>query len=174
MDSEERYCLDCRYPLRGLREGGESRCPECGRGFDLGDVATFTTTLRRPAWSWLIAAGSTGLYPLVFLCLVYLHWLVAWASLGHRPRTYGDARRSINNITSAMFDTERWMIEHSLWVFLLSGFLLFFAAVWAPWRYLGRARLPLFLLVPLTPLAWCLPLLLIRLDPGGVFDWLFD
>jgi hypothetical protein len=34
-------CLGCEYPLLGL---DDNRCPECGRGFDLSDPATF----RRP------------------------------------------------------------------------------------------------------------------------------
>jgi len=33
------YCLGCSYCLEGLTE---HRCPECGRGFDREDSATFT------------------------------------------------------------------------------------------------------------------------------------
>ena len=39
MDEPRRFCLDCRYPLVGLRD---TRCPECGRLFDLNDPASFS------------------------------------------------------------------------------------------------------------------------------------
>jgi hypothetical protein len=37
------YCLRCNYDLGGLPE---PRCPECGRGFDPGDPATFRRVPR--------------------------------------------------------------------------------------------------------------------------------
>lgn len=43
------FCLDCRYPLRGLTN---HVCPECGRGFDLKDPTTFSPTASR--WSWAV------------------------------------------------------------------------------------------------------------------------
>lgn len=38
-DPARRICLDCRYPLIGLRD---TRCPECGRLFDPSDPATYS------------------------------------------------------------------------------------------------------------------------------------
>ena len=37
---EKAVCLGCGYSLRGLVV---ARCPECGRGFDPGDAATYLT-----------------------------------------------------------------------------------------------------------------------------------
>ncbi len=37
------YCLDCDYDLRGSVEGGV--CPECGRGFDVGDAGSYREDL---------------------------------------------------------------------------------------------------------------------------------
>lgn len=41
---ENRYCLQCRYALRGL---SEHRCPECGKRFDPDDPDTTAATHRR-------------------------------------------------------------------------------------------------------------------------------
>ena len=41
------FCKGCGYALVGLES---SKCPECGRGFDLGDPRTFA---RRPPRSWV-------------------------------------------------------------------------------------------------------------------------
>lgn len=38
-DPARRICLDCRYPLIGLRD---TRCPECGRLFDPSDPSTYS------------------------------------------------------------------------------------------------------------------------------------
>ncbi len=62
------YCRGCHYDLRHL---SESRCPECGRGFDPLDRATFTT---RPLVAWIdahrrvlrkVAAGALTMLILV-------------------------------------------------------------------------------------------------------------
>ena len=53
-------CLDCDYLLHGLHE---ARCPECGRGFDLGDPATYHTGRPMPLFvrSWLKPIGGPTL-----------------------------------------------------------------------------------------------------------------
>ena len=38
------HCLDCEYDLRGSVEGGV--CPECGRGFDVGDAGSYREGFR--------------------------------------------------------------------------------------------------------------------------------
>lgn len=38
-DANRRFCLDCRYPLVGLRD---TRCPECGRLFDPNDPESYS------------------------------------------------------------------------------------------------------------------------------------
>ena len=63
-------CLACKYALRGLPEG-TSRCPECGRPFNISDPRTFddgspginwTRWARPPGWihSILIVVLCTG------------------------------------------------------------------------------------------------------------------
>lgn len=58
------YCRSCLYDLRGI--GQKSRCPECGRAFDLADPKTFTTRPRRKLWwrrlRWVV-------YPTVLVVL---------------------------------------------------------------------------------------------------------
>ena len=41
-DAPQKFCLDCGYPLDGLRD---PRCPECGLGFDPLDAATFAVNV---------------------------------------------------------------------------------------------------------------------------------
>lgn len=43
--SEEGFCANCRYPLRGLPE---PCCPECGQSFDPHDPHTFLVAGQRP------------------------------------------------------------------------------------------------------------------------------
>ena len=53
--SEHKRCLDCGYILDHLPE---SRCPECGRGFDPDDPKTYFTSLRSGRkYVWLAIAG---------------------------------------------------------------------------------------------------------------------
>jgi hypothetical protein len=51
-------CLTCGYDLRGLPE---PRCPECGRGFDPDDPATFATD-EMAAQALLSAARLAAVY----------------------------------------------------------------------------------------------------------------
>lgn len=80
IDIETRYCLQCRYPLRGL---SEHRCPECGKRFDPADPKT---TAGKPQRSY--RPGSlvllAHLLPLVtlVLALTFLnsrHWAWRWS-----------------------------------------------------------------------------------------------
>jgi len=41
MTPSHRYCRDCGYDLYGLEA---SHCPECGRGFDPDEPATFAAS----------------------------------------------------------------------------------------------------------------------------------
>ena len=49
------WCVACGYDLRGLRGG---RCPECGRGFDPKDPATFRRSRRRVPRGVRVAGGA--------------------------------------------------------------------------------------------------------------------
>jgi hypothetical protein len=74
-----RYCLDCGYRLDNLQS---TRCPECGRGFDLADPATTSargrlSTITRWAAStgpakWLVPATLVVALGAVFLNVVWV------------------------------------------------------------------------------------------------------
>ena len=44
----DRFCLECRHSLRGISSG---HCPECGRGFDANDRATWSPYPRPFRWA---------------------------------------------------------------------------------------------------------------------------
>jgi hypothetical protein len=63
--TEPRRCLGCGYILEHLPE---PRCPECGRGFDLGDPATYWTVGELepyPPLAWTILAVTAAASPLI-------------------------------------------------------------------------------------------------------------
>jgi hypothetical protein len=57
------FCKGCGYALVGLES---NKCPECGRGFDLGNRRTFA---RRPPRSWVWRWGRRVLALLLLLLL---------------------------------------------------------------------------------------------------------
>lgn len=69
---QSRYCITCKYDLRGLSEG---RCPECGRQFDLADRSTYASSRK--------TSGLTAR----FLCYAIPAVLVVslWVSVQSRP-----------------------------------------------------------------------------------------
>lgn len=52
----EKYCLGCRYDLRGLES---NRCPECGRVFDPADARTWAASKERK--------GATAILIIIYL-----------------------------------------------------------------------------------------------------------
>lgn len=60
-------CLDCGYDLRGLPE---PRCPECGRGFNPDDPATYRSTLQREPLSNTRLWGATASFFLAFATIM--------------------------------------------------------------------------------------------------------
>jgi hypothetical protein len=59
-------CLDCGYDLHGL---SENRCPECGRGFDPDDPATYARRVVSPDKCFQFSLLGTAL-TLLFIALV--------------------------------------------------------------------------------------------------------
>ncbi len=63
--SEPKRCLGCGYIVDHLPE---ARCPECGRGFDPLDPATYWFAgqpERLPAVAWIILAVSAAVLPVI-------------------------------------------------------------------------------------------------------------
>lgn len=67
-DEPPRFCIDCRYDLRGLQK---HRCPECGRDFDPADGTTFLRDpdeRRSDVWPHRVVALTLVLIPAEFCC----------------------------------------------------------------------------------------------------------
>src|SRR5262245_52788825 len=85
------FCRACGYELRGL---GAGACPECGRGFDPADTASFLgdeelkRQRRRRAWiGWAATIGAS--WPLVLFAWLHLMLVVARLVLGRWPHRTG-------------------------------------------------------------------------------------
>lgn len=80
------WCLRCEYDLRELSEGV---CPECGRGFDPGDPATFSAKPYRrgvlPVLALCLASA-----PVVMAAALHLARVVWRVEHGHWPVPYDD------------------------------------------------------------------------------------
>ena len=80
------FCIGCGYELIGLQE---SRCPECGRGFDPTDPATIAVAPRGVISRSMSRALSALQWVFVVLTCgvnaMELNYLVAWAVLGREP-----------------------------------------------------------------------------------------
>jgi len=68
QSAQHKRCLNCGYILDGLPE---SRCPECGRGFDPGDPATYLT--KRESGRPFLALAFLGV--VLMLIALTLAWL---------------------------------------------------------------------------------------------------
>ncbi len=70
-------CLDCYYVLEGLEQ---SRCPECGRSFDLYDAGTFTRKPPFVRWKlWLPGLIQAMIFGAVSMAIMALLGLWGWA-----------------------------------------------------------------------------------------------
>lgn len=69
QEADAPRCLDCAYCLFGL---ADSRCPECGRPFDLTDPSTFSTKPPLVRWRlWLPGLlVATGMGVVTFLVIL--------------------------------------------------------------------------------------------------------
>ena len=73
MGNDHRYCRQCGYSLYGLTE---SRCPECGKGFDPADPKTYRHAPKHgPLWLWLrrIGVALAAAFLLVSIAFLWLY-----------------------------------------------------------------------------------------------------
>lgn len=92
-------CLACGYALDGLRS---FRCPECGRGFDPRDRASYgppagrLLTHAEARWLtrlyWMLSGLALGAFG------PYLHYALAWLALGRQPMPSADDPKFIPGI----------------------------------------------------------------------------
>lgn len=93
---EPKRCITCDYSLHGL---SESRCPECGRGFDPSDPETYRIGPRRSRLPAVLLCLSI-VSPWVYVGLEYFCWLIGAIELGHFPRVTLDDPTQIGPLTS--------------------------------------------------------------------------
>ena len=81
-------CLDCAYCLFGLPD---SRCPECGRPFDLTDPSTFSIKPPLVRWRlWLPGLLlATGMGVVIFLVILIGGFGIGWAATLATPVCIG-------------------------------------------------------------------------------------
>lgn len=102
---ESARCWGCGYPLRGLRS---SRCPECGRAFELSDPGSYHTPEGAPAWGLWIARPPGRL-----MLRVYILWALAVVGVTSSPGNWGTS-----------VDFQIWGVAIGLTaLWLLHGFL---------------------------------------------------
>lgn len=160
-----RRCLHCGYVIEHL---AESRCPECGRGFDPMDSKTFAIK-QRPTRGWLAATVVMWIWPVLGFALVHFTWFAGWLGLGHPPRPSLDDPSSISFLVDALVLLSIVVIG-LLPVGAMCGVV---ANLW-----LGRVyRVPgsrQVLLHAAFLLAWSAQIALLGIDPLQAGTWLFD
>jgi hypothetical protein len=105
------FCKECGYALVGLES---SQCPECGRGFDLGNRRTFARRPpRRALWRW-----GRRLLALVLLLLLTAGAGVGWLWWGWRAEQPTIARlqghKAILHMEPIGPERLRWMLGERL------------------------------------------------------------
>lgn len=82
--TDERTCIGCGYPLRGLPA---NVCPECGRPFDPRIPSTYDHPARPRSWRRWAKPPPIGQLLLLLGCTVYCVWIASspgglWAIAG--------------------------------------------------------------------------------------------
>ncbi|MCA9254739.1 MAG: hypothetical protein KDA33_03840, partial [Phycisphaerales bacterium] len=107
--------LNCQYDLRRL---SAHRCPECGRGFDPENRASWAASPTRRLLRRRV--GAVGMsWPLIVFGMCHLTRLAAWISLGRPPIAYRDDPTSINFFVTTLYIlTEVCMLAFPIAYFL--------------------------------------------------------
>lgn len=166
------WCRQCEYDLTGLVI---ARCPECGHAFDPADPATFTT-------EWTKGVARTGIWipfalatcPLFTLTGLYLTWLAARWSLGHWPRMNADDPKFIGLTVDALRAVTSLMMVLGLPCGVLGCLVtsIMYSSTTLDSVSRRRARLRLLVMFALTSLL--VYLVVLKCDPGGVYEWFMD
>jgi hypothetical protein len=160
------FCKQCQYDLRELPE---NRCPECGQPFNPDDPATYHRRAKaHPRWPlWLTCVGAG--YPWLCVLMLYLTWVVAAISLGHRPRPYYvDDPKFIGSEVDLVRAATCLLFLASPVAMLLNALGLLMAAVVPRRRSFGFV----FLLLCGSLCSWALSLSIVRFSK--VTMWFFD
>jgi hypothetical protein len=116
---------------------------------------------------WLIRIAIA--YPWGWLGSVYAVWLIAWFTLGRRPRPLLDDPKHIGGVVDFAHTTTIFcfmLAPPALFAGLLASISLRFVSK-APWR------VALFWFSAVA-LSWILAVIYARLDPGRVVAWYVD
>ncbi len=127
------YCLDCEYDLRGSVEGGV--CPECGRGFDVGDSESYLSeavfTARKDWRKGLLGAwGRMGLvwclgWFLAFLAfepsyIIPIGFVALFVGVGYLILGWNEISKLQKCWGVLSSDGGRWLVGVSCGLFVLS------------------------------------------------------
>lgn len=162
--TSSKLCRECGYDLRALPAG---HCPECGKDFDPSNAWTFRKTRRKPSavlvWTQLICA----LHPLIVLLVFYSLMFLAWIESGQLPN-YGDDPSFYGlSIFLDLIVFSCMALPGTIALGFVLGLILM-AADEAESRYLGVWRIVLLVV------GWLVVLAVLRIDPGGCWNWFFD
>jgi len=109
-----RYCKKCGYALCGLQS---PRCPECGRGFDLGDPRS---TRKRPLkrwtrWVWRAGFAVATVVLLLAAAWGWLYWdwrQEQWALADLRPEKVVTEPQLPHWLDSLGYNRTLWLRGH--------------------------------------------------------------
>jgi len=133
------YCTGCEYNLHGL---SSRRCPECGQEFDPSDESTYRRELKRPP-RWILVAGILvggflAFYPVFYMVMIHLTWVVAWMELGRPPRPFLDDPKYIGGPVDAWYSITRHVGSWSNLSLLLTAVMVFagmaYRLYWLRWQ----------------------------------------
>lgn len=118
------------------------------------------------AIAWFLAF----LYPAFATASIYLCWLAAWWTLGHRPRPSVDDPKLIGGLVDVIYPISFLMF----FTFPLVGISVFFFAMLCPIRSIRRSRIASGVIVLASFVLYFGSIMLMRRDPGDVLFWWFD
>jgi rRNA maturation protein Nop10 len=160
-------CRSCDYDLRAL---AARLCPECGRAFDPADPTTFSDG-DHVGWRRFVRRTALGFCAISLLAVLLPHVsaCVATITLGHWPRIYIDD--GAGGPLCAVLNWVSIILLMSIVVTPLALLAAMIGAVAVVPRGERRAAIYWLLAAFLVNVG---AIVLMRLDPLGVMEWIMD